>query len=252
MHHSLTMRYLPERADWIHVFCPGLLVFPSFPIPRFSRFDQDRQISQTARLGQAGIKLFLPADEFIHAANGLESCFLEHTMSSPASTSSPHFGFLTIVREPSGYIGGFLTTNAWGRPLEFRLTSAVQPNKVQQILYGDALEPYLCSDLLGKTLLEKTTTEVQVIITDHPAALDLRCKTDLPVALYAAHQAEPTDSSVLSIAPNLSCHGQFPEDAERIRQWCAPLPSFDWGEPFTRIREAIAEARKMGVAQRAA
>ena len=45
-------------------------------------------------------------------------------------------GFLTVVQDAGGYLGGYLVTNAWGRPLEFRLTTAVQPNRVQQILYG--------------------------------------------------------------------------------------------------------------------
>ena len=52
-------------------------------------------------------------------------------------------GFLTVLREANGYLGGYLVVNGWGRPLEFRLTSAVQPNRVQQILYGGTLEPYV-------------------------------------------------------------------------------------------------------------
>ena len=47
-----------------------------------------------------------------------------------------NLGFFTVQREPTGYVGGFLVTNRWGRPLEFRLSSPVLPNKVQQILYG--------------------------------------------------------------------------------------------------------------------
>src|SRR5262249_7230983 len=61
---------------------------------------------------------------------------------APSTTSPPNVGFLTVLQEPSGYLGGYLVTNLWGRPLEFRLTSAVQPNKVQQILYGDTLLSY--------------------------------------------------------------------------------------------------------------
>ena len=47
-----------------------------------------------------------------------------------------NLGFLMIVHEPNGYAGGYLVTNQWGRPLEFRLSTAVQPNRVQQVLYG--------------------------------------------------------------------------------------------------------------------
>src|SRR6202163_2939592 len=100
-----------------------------------------------------------------------------------ATTSGWNLGFLTILQESGGYLGGYLVTNPWGRPLEFRLSSAVQPNRVQQILYGQSLEPYICGDLLGKTLVDKTATPAQIILTDHPAALDLRLRLDVPVAL---------------------------------------------------------------------
>ena len=45
-----------------------------------------------------------------------------------------------MLHEASGYLGGYLVTNTWGRPLEFRLSSAVQPNRVQQILYAGTME----------------------------------------------------------------------------------------------------------------
>jgi hypothetical protein len=80
----------------------------------------------------------------------------------PAGTESnapalSAIGFLTVLDEGNGYVGGYLVTNVWGRPLEFRLTSAVQPNRVQQILYGETLVPYLCGDLIGKTLVDKSS-----------------------------------------------------------------------------------------------
>ena len=102
-----------------------------------------------------------------------------------SATPPPHLGFLTVLHEPGGYLGGYLVTNLWGRPLEFRLSTAVQPNRVQQILYGQTLEPYLCGQLIGKTLVEKTATPVQMVITDHPAALELRRGIDLPVLWVA-------------------------------------------------------------------
>lgn len=74
-------------------------------------------------------------------------------MSDPTLPASLHLGFLTVFAEPNGYLGGYLTTNSWGRPLEFRLSTAVQPNKVQQILYARTLNEYLCADLIGKTRL---------------------------------------------------------------------------------------------------
>src|SRR5437868_13924259 len=115
-----------------------------------------------------------------------------------------NLGFLTILHESNGYLGGYLVTNFWGRPLEFRLSTAVQPNRVQQILYGGTLQPYLCGDLIGKTLVEKTTTTANYILTDREAALDLRECLEVPVAWLAAAddpQAEALSYKEGSVRP---------------------------------------------------
>src|ERR1700676_5362568 len=110
-----------------------------------------------------------------------------HTPSADSDRTSGtlHLGFLTVLHEANGYLGGYLAVNGWGRPLEFRLTSAVQPNRVQQILYGGTLETYVCADLIGKTLVEKAGVPVQLVVTDREEVLDLRLKLDAPVAWLA-------------------------------------------------------------------
>jgi hypothetical protein len=143
----------------------------------------------------------------------------------PAGTESnapalSAIGFLTVLDEGNGYVGGYLVTNVWGRPLEFRLTSAVQPNRVQQILYGETLVPYLCGDLIGKTLVDKSSTAVQLVVTDREEALSLREKLEVPVVYVG--------------------------DAEAVRSLLTKLDTpLDLREPFGRIREAITEARKL-------
>jgi hypothetical protein len=159
---------------------------------------------------------------------------------SKPTAAATNLGFLTIVRDASGYLGGYLVTNPWGRPLEFRLSSAVQPNRVQQILYGQTLEPYICADLVGKTLVDKTATPAQIILTDHPAAVDLRLRLDIPVGFV-----KPS-----STAQPASPHAHFPNDARVLDDLVNRHGNFDFAEPFARIREAIAEARKLGVASR--
>ena len=39
--------------------------------------------------------------------------------------------------------------NLAGRPLEFHCTAPVKPNRVQQILYGPSLQPYLYGEQIG-------------------------------------------------------------------------------------------------------
>ena len=60
-------------------------------------------------------------------------------MSQVPAAVRPNLGFLTVVQDGNGYAGGYLVTNPWGRPVEFRLSTAVQPNRVHQILYGKTL-----------------------------------------------------------------------------------------------------------------
>jgi hypothetical protein len=163
-------------------------------------------------------------------------------------------GFLTILHEASGYLGGYLVTNIWGRPLEFRLSSAVQPNRVQQILYSSTLEPYVCADLIGKTLVDKASSPVQLIVTDREAALDLRLKVECPVLwLASVADLQATASGAIARPGSdgqgpLLCHPRFPNDVPLAQELMTRLDSaFDLAEPFARIREAIGEARKMGV-----
>jgi hypothetical protein len=185
---------------------------------------------------------------------------------SPAPAGAPekslgplHLGFLTVLHEPSGYLGGYLATNTWGRPLEFRLTSAVQPNRVQQVLYGGTLEPYICADLIGKTLVEKTGVAVQLVVTDREVVLDLRLKLDAPV-IWLAPSDDPRAAALAAagavVRPaaggrgQLLHHPRFPADGPAVREILERLDGIDLAEPFTRIREAIGEARKLGVAAR--
>jgi hypothetical protein len=154
------------------------------------------------------------------------------------ATPALNFGFLTVVREPTGYVGGYLVTNQWGRPLEFRLSTPVLPNRVQQILYAETLQPYICGDLIGKTLVDKTGVGVDLVVTDTEAALELRQRLDYPVVL-------------LDSTGSPRGHARFPGDAPVIQELLEKVKGrLDLGEPFTRIREALAEARKMGVSSR--
>jgi hypothetical protein len=152
--------------------------------------------------------------------------------------SLPNIGFLTVLQEASGFVGGYLVTNGWGRPLEFRLSTAVQPNRVQQIIYGSTLEPYLCADVIGKTLLDKTSTPVQLLVTDRQPVLELRPLIQVPLLWLAA-----TDN-----AQSQEHHPRFPQDSASIRGLLQRLDdTLDLAEPFGRIREAIGEARKLGM-----
>ena len=173
---------------------------------------------------------------------------------------APNLGFLTVVQDNGGYLGGCLVTNGWGRPLEFRLTTTVQPNRIQQLLYAGTLKPYICADLIGKTLAEKVAVPVPLFLTDCEPLLDLRLHIDRPVAWLAAaddplaHALEQAGAGVRRTETGLLlCHPKHPGDADAIRAVLAKVDlAADLAEPFVRIREALGEARKMGATSRAA
>jgi hypothetical protein len=183
-------------------------------------------------------------------------------MAQSAASIPLNLGFLTVLTEANTYLGGYLVTNNWGRPLEFRLSTAVQPNRVQQVLYAHTLEGYICADLIGKTLVDKTGVPVQLLVTDRQAVLDLRARQQTPIIWLAppddAHATElATGAACVKPAGGgrgpILCHPRFAGDVEGVRELLLRLEGLvDVNEPFTRIREAILEARKMGVTGRTA
>lgn len=174
-----------------------------------------------------------------------------------ASPNGPlTLGFLAVLQEPTGWLGGYLVTNGWGRPLEFRLTTAVQPNRVQTALYGPTLTEYLHADVIGKTLIEKTGTKPDLIVTDSPPALALRSRIEVPVISVVLPSGTLSETASLthsrSAAP-VYLPLRFESDRAAISRLLDRVdPAVDLAEPFARIREAVGEARKMGVTNRAA
>ena len=162
-----------------------------------------------------------------------------------------NLGFLVVAQENGAYAGGYLVVNSLGRPLEFRLSSAVQPNKVQQVLYAGTLVPYVCGELIGKALVDKAAVPVQLVLTTCEAALDLRRKLEVPVACLA----EPDDKRPGLDVPagRLLCHGDYEGDLAAVKELLAKLEGgLSLSEPFARVREAMGEARRMGVGSRSA
>jgi len=158
------------------------------------------------------------------------------------------FGFFTILQDaPTGWIAGYLLTNVQGRPLEFRLTNPVQPTKVQQILYGPTLESYLAGELMGKNLVEKASHLADLIITDCAVGMEVRKSLDIPV-LMVGPGGLPVE---IGGRPGWSVHPNFPEDKELIKAQLEAVDTrVDLIEPFSRIKDAIQETRRMSVGTR--
>jgi hypothetical protein len=174
---------------------------------------------------------------------------------------SPALGFLTVVaHEQHGFFGGYLVLNSCGRPLEFHCTAPLKPNRAQEILYGPTLEPFLFGEQIGRALVEKSTVEVGLICTDLAAVLAVRDHVQSPVALVLPPDDVGQASSALridqrhAIAPSpafllgrnrLAVSTVYTDDRQLVSTAIEPLAEhFDLSEPFTRIRDAIDEAKR--------
>lgn len=188
-------------------------------------------------------------------------------------------GFLTVVEYPEcGLFGGYLVLNRLGRPLEFHCTAPVKPSRAQQILYGATLEPYLYAEQIGRTLVASAKAEPEAVFTDREPALALREFVDVPVVYVLAPERAETDvggtASQIPQNPEVpqnsyrvdpshpsGCHGAAfhlgrnrvavpawaADDRDKVTAQFGPwAESFDLGEPFERIREALEEARRGG------
>lgn len=185
--------------------------------------------------------------------------------------SLPAIGFLTVTRDlEQGLFGGYLLLNALGRPLEFHCTAPVRPNRAQEILYGPTLDSYLCGERIGHTLLEKSKVEPELVLTDCPAAIDVRALVSTPVVVVLGSQENredqvvefangggaagsairPTTGNPTQMHPfcweryRLAVHAEHSGDEPHfVQHWPAFASQIELQEPFSRIREAIDEAR---------
>lgn len=174
---------------------------------------------------------------------------------APSAGTSVLAGFLTVVEsEGTGFLGGYLILNAWGRPQEFHCTAAVKPNRAQEILYGPTLRPYLLGEQIAVALLGKTARPAAVF-TDQPAVAAARAFVDVPVAVLAGERsAEAASNEGLPAGAGYSlwdCGAQRMYVAQReadraaLSEVLAALgPDFDLREPFERIRSALEEAQR--------
>jgi hypothetical protein len=154
-------------------------------------------------------------------------------------------GFLTAVEDPErGMVGGLLVTNRFGRPLEFQCTTPVKANRTQQILFGPQLRPYVLTELIGKTLVEKVGVTPHLVLTESTDLLPLREHISVPVASLIDTPAD--DSRTISLGKQrLRFHDAHDDDRSEVARQAAQIPdSADLKEPFDRVREALAETIK--------
>jgi hypothetical protein len=189
-------------------------------------------------------------------------------MKSAEATTPDALGFLTVLQhEQLGLVGGYLILNTAGRPLEFHCTAPVRPNRAQQILFGPTLDAYLFGEQIGQTLVSQGSLTPATLYTDNHRVLSVRDFVSLPVALVLAGDdgAQTAQNSLTSpsgwrvdaphatgsLSPfevgrnRLAVAAGRDADRQAILTRAEHLSTFDLGEPFQRIREAVEEAHKV-------
>ncbi|HOX28998.1 MAG TPA: hypothetical protein PLQ76_07595 [bacterium] len=110
-------------------------------------------------------------------------------------------GYIDIYRSGrNDYIGGVLVTDRLGIPLEFRHTETVSPTKVQQILYGKALERFLKCETLAKSLLSDISAKPDLLVVPDPEYYPLTRNFNFPFVQLSKAGREPMQN-----------HGDFVE-----------------------------------------
>lgn len=162
-----------------------------------------------------------------------------------------HFGFVTTVEiESMGLCGGLLLLNHVARPLEFHCTLPVKPSRSQEILFGVALRPFLCSQVIGKALLAKTKTQPHVLLTDCSDTLDLHQCTDIPLAYHSSDsEAElpPSTWNFLEAGKQkVWLRSEKSDQSAGVENWLTNYgQNSEFAEPFERIKQAIYEAHQV-------
>ena len=140
-----------------------------------------------------------------------------------------NLGFLTVIdQSPSGLTGGYLVLNQSGRPLEFHCTVPIQPEKIQKILYGDTLQPFLYGEKIAQTLVLRSKLPVLSVLTNHAAVLPVQSSVSTPVIyVFDRRTKQETDD--------------LPQDREISEELNESLKMFGIDSAHFRTRDSRAE-----------
>jgi len=225
------------------------------------------EFSRSSREAEPTIKVIATRDDQVDwhvssCGNELQISYKEYCMSH-GNHDQFRLGFLTAVEDAErGFVGGLLITNRFGRPLEFQCTAPVKPNRTQQILYGPTLKPYVLTELIGRTLLEKVGVKPHLVLVESLDLLDLCSVTATPVAsLYQKDAAKSNQRQDGETGENLSnsmrlgnemiaFDSSHNQDRTELEKFAKLVPAeADLREPFERVREALVETIRLSMAR---
>ncbi|SNZ08180.1 hypothetical protein SAMN06265182_1199 [Persephonella hydrogeniphila] len=89
--------------------------------------------------------------------------------------------YINFYNLENRYRAGALITDESTKPLEFRVTSDLNINRLQEILYGEALEEVLFKERFSVQLVKSMQEQFDIILTKEKSLLSLRKEVDIPV-----------------------------------------------------------------------
>lgn len=155
--------------------------------------------------------------------------------------------------------GAMLVTDIETRPLEFRITAPIRPQRFQKMLYGELLDEHVSVELMGLPLLNALQQKPNLIIVRSSLFLGLNLKQEIPTILLLKEDelllkrgafTKSLNSPDSGHPPIKICtSGQFEQKLEQIAQKLQPIfLARDLMEPFDRLERACADVhtRKVG------
>jgi len=177
------------------------------------------------------------------------------SMSATQSTKLRALAFIALNEVAKGvFRGGVLVTDARGKPLEFRCTSAIQPTVVQKALYGDTLRDYMCIGLTAQPLYDALEEEPSIVLVTQRDFIDFRKFIDIPLLIATkqstmAAEENPAGPATSKLLDNpsgkfepviITCHYEHLGDISSTHSDLADLFSrVNLTEPFSRIENAL-------------
>lgn len=169
------------------------------------------------------------------------------SMRDDQQQKSMALGFLTVDSdEREALRGGYLIVSDHGRPLEFHFTLPLSFTNQERVLYGRQFGKLVHVEQIAKPLTDRQSMAPRAIFVDRPTLLGLRECVPAPVlCVSGGGQIQPVNSQ--PTLPSVVFHPDFPSDAlafDKLRGLIGV--SFDWLEPFERIRAALEATRQNG------
>lgn len=142
-----------------------------------------------------------------------------------------------------------LITDEKTKPLEFRITSKIEIDQLQKILYGESLKDALFIDKIGKELLDSAQTDYNALLIKEKELFGIRDyvkKLTLLIQKYDEFRGVDKFSLRLQsqnpkFPPILIKY--FPKDEEQVKNYFKYLQDsfkhYNLMEPFERIEKAI-------------